>query len=232
MVEFVDLTHRFHEDMPGFRLEDDDGNIIELSAEITSSLTHEESRPWYEGDASFELTEIRMDTSVGTYLDAPGHRHPGRRGIAELELKELVLPGVAIDVRGFDADETAGQEVLPDGIDLTGHAVLFNFGWDRHWDSEAYRSYPFIGDALVDRLIEADVSMVGVDTFNIDDHRDSTRPAHTKLLEQDILIVENLCNLDQLIDRSFRFYAIPIPAVGAVAMPVRAFAEIDATDTR
>lgn len=51
-------------------------------------------------------------------------------------------------------------------------------------------------------------------------------PAHTTLLGEGILLVENLRGLDALHGRRFWFFAVPIPAVEPVAIPVRAFAEV------
>ncbi|PSQ60693.1 MAG: hypothetical protein BRD23_01755 [Halobacteriales archaeon SW_9_67_25] len=64
------------------------------------------------------------------------------------------------------------------------------------------------------------------------DDRNLDRPAHTAFLDEGILVVENLRGLDTLQGSPFRFYALPIKATGAVAMPVRAFAELmPATDS-
>ena len=68
--------------------------------------------------------------------------------------------------------------------------------------------------------------LVGVDTVNVDNSKDLTRPAHTLLLKEEILIVENLMNLDKLYDKKFRFFAVPLKAKKVAAMPIRAFAEI------
>lgn len=225
MTNFVDLTHDFRDGMPGFRLQDDDGGYTEFTAEIEPFLTHEETRPMFDGRASFEISEMRFQTSMGTYLDAPAHRFPGERDIAELALSELVVDGVVVDVRGRDPYEAVEPSVLPEGVDLAGKAVLFNFGWDAYWGTDEYREYPYISEALVDRLVDEDVALVGVDTINVDDDRDKNRPAHTRLLSEEILIVENLRDLIALHGESFTFYAIPIKADGVVAMPVRAFAE-------
>lgn len=230
MAEFVELSHEFEEGMPGFRLPDDDGGYTEFSASIEPFLTHEETRPKYDGLASFEITELRFQSSIGTYLDSPAHRYPGERDISDICLDEIIHPGVVVDVRGQDPNESVEESVLAEHDGLDGTAVLFNFGWDSYWDTEDYREYPFISERLVDRLVEEDVALVGVDTFNVDDHRNPARPAHTKLLAEDIPIVENLCGLRQVRNGSFRFYAMPIRAVGAVAMPVRAFAEIPDRD--
>ena len=68
--------------------------------------------------------------------------------------------------------------------------------------------------------------MVGIDSLNIDDNTDGTRPAHTILLGADIPIVEHLCNLGSLPEIEFEFFAVPAPVKGMGSFPVRAFAII------
>lgn len=60
------------------------------------------------------------------------------------------------------------------------------------WGTEAYQAYPYIGEDLIDFLIDAGVALVGVDTVNIDNSQDLTRPTHTRFLAREIFIVENL----------------------------------------
>jgi arylformamidase len=226
MGGFIDLSQVFEDDMPGFRFPREDGTQARLSARIRPFLSHAESRPLYEDRCSFEITEITFQTSVGTYLDSPYHRFPDMRDISGIGIGEVVRPGRVFDVRGRGKGESVGPEAIPSGCDLEGRAVLFNFGWDRFWGEEGYYEYPFISEELVRLLLDAGVKLVGVDTLNIDNPGDPTRPAHTLLLGNEVLIVENLANLDDLHGKDFRFFAVPLKARGVAAMPVRAFAEV------
>jgi kynurenine formamidase len=226
MSRFIDLSHYFEDGMPGFRMKNEDGTFTQYSAHIRPFITHEESLPKYQGKASFEITEITFQTSIGTYLDSPYHRHADRRDISQIELDEVILPGIVIDVRGRKEFESVGIEVIPEEISLKGKAVLFNFGWDQHWGNEQYFSYPYISRNLIDYLIQAGVKLVGVDTINIDYTGDMERPAHTLFLKNDILIVENLTGLEKLYGKKFEFFAVPLKAKKVAAMPIRAFAEV------
>ena len=136
------------------------------------------------------------------------------------------MPGIVIDVRGRREFEAIGTEIIASNLDLKEKAVLFNFGWDKHWGTEQYQSYPFIGKELIEYLIKSGIRLVGVDIVNIDNSKDLTRPAHTYFLKEEIFIVENLMNLDKLYDKKFRFFAVPIKEKKVAEIPIRAFAEI------
>jgi kynurenine formamidase len=221
---FIDLSHEFYDGMPGFKYKNDDGTVTAFDVSIKPFLTHEQTRPRYQGKAEFEITEFHFHASMGTYLDAPYHRWKEKRAIGDLRLDEVILEGVVIDARdGVECGAWSAVEWL---VDVHGKAALFNFGWDKFWETPQYENYPFLARAVIEELIARGAKLVGVDTLNIDDTRDPERPAHSRLLQNDILIVENLCNLDALHGKNFRFYAVPIKARGAAAMPVRAFAEV------
>ena len=69
--------------------------------------------------------------------------------------------------------------------------------------------------------------VVGIDSYNIDDTSDPTRPAHTTLLGAGVYIVEHLTNLDSLPDLGpIRFFAVPPKVRGLGTFPVRALAMV------
>jgi kynurenine formamidase len=226
LFTFIDLSHDFEDNMPGFKMKNDDGTVTPLTARIHPFLTHEQSKKKFAGHCSFEVTEITFQTSVGTYLDSPYHRFPDGKDISEINLEDVILEGVVIDVRGKDGFEAVGREVLPPEAVLKDKAILFNFGWDRFWGTESYHAYPFISKELIEFLVDSGIKLAGVDTINIDSSKDIMRPAHSMFLENEILVVENLKNLDRLYGSTFRFFAVPVKGKKVAAMPVRAFAEV------
>ena len=224
-MPYIDLSHTIEDGMPGFKLKNEDGTVTQFSAHVRPFLTHDQSRPRYQGKAEFEITDISFQSSVGTYIDSPYHRHREMRDISQIALDEVILPGVVIDVRGRGAFEAVTLTDAHASLDLAGMAVLFNFGWDQHWGTDAYYTYPFLSRDTIQSLIAAGVKLVGADTINIDDARDPERPAHTWLLAREIFVVENLRGLDQLHGQAFTFFAVPLKVKRAAAMPLRAFAQ-------
>jgi arylformamidase len=224
-MAFIDLSQDFADGMPGFSLRRD-GEIKQFTASIKPFVTHAQSKPFYSGDVSFEITEVTFQTSIGTYLDSPRHRFPERRDIAQLRLDEVILSAVRVTVLNVQPGERVGLARLTLPADVKGKAVLVHFGWDQHWGTATYDDYPFLDRDVIDALAERGAKLLGVDTCNADTRADLARPAHSVLLKQDILIVENLKGLDRLPADGFRFFAVPIKAVGAAAMTIRAFAEV------
>jgi arylformamidase len=196
---------------------------------MTEFLSREASRTRYSPGTEFLIHQVEVIGNSGTYLDAPSHRHADGVDLAELPLERLAhLPGLVVDVRA-----PAGRAMEPSLLsglretEIRGSAVLFATGWDRYWGTKEYPSgAPFIGEALASVLVERGVALVGIDALNVDDTDDPARPAHSILLGAGIPVVENLCHLDQLPEKGFRFTAAPVRIAGGSAFPVRAFAVI------
>jgi kynurenine formamidase len=101
-------------------------------------------------------------------------------------------------------------------------------GWDRHWRTDAYfENHPFLTRDAAEHLKSAGAVLVGIDSLNIDDTADGSRPAHTILLEAGIPIVEHMCHLDAFPESGFKFFAVPVPVKGTGSFPVRAFAIVE-----
>jgi arylformamidase len=76
-------------------------------------------------------------------------------------------------------------------------------------------------------LAESGAAFVGIDTYNIDDTSDGTRPVHTTLLGNRIPICEHMCGFESLPDKGFRFHAAPVKVKAMGTFPVRAYAILD-----
>lgn len=170
----------------------------------------------------FAIGHLEFVGNVGTYLDSPYHLDPEGHDVSQIPLDRLVdLPTTIVDV---DPAGDARIDAVPTDGRLAGRAVLFRTGWDRRWGTPAYwEPAPFLTRAAADRLVAAGPALVGIDTWNIDDVRDLSRPAHQGLLGAGIPIVEHLCHLG-LVDHDQRTSFVPLAVVGAPSIPVRAFA--------
>ena len=194
---------------------------------VCDYLSFEESHKHYAPGTEFIISRLELVGNSGTYLDAPFHRFRDGQDVSDLLLERVAdLEGIV--VRAIDRP---GRAIVRDafaGIDARGKAVLVQTGWDRHWRTDRYfEGHPFLTRAAAEHLAAAGALLVGIDSLNIDDTNDGTRPVHTTLLGAGIPIVEHLCNLGDLPDDDFRFFAVPVKVRGCGAFPVRAFGLLD-----
>jgi kynurenine formamidase len=194
---------------------------------ITPHLTREASRSVYAPGTEFAMDVITMIGNTGTYLDSPYHRYATGGDLASLRLETLVgLPAEVVRSAG-SAERGIAAAAFGDR-DLSGCAVLLHTGWDEHFGTPAYATgAPFLTAEGAQRLVDAGVALVGIDSLNIDDTESGgTRPAHSILLAAGVHVVEHLTGLGRLPDHGARFTAVPPAIEGFGTFPVRAFAEL------
>jgi arylformamidase len=190
---------------------------------ICDYLSREASRKLYAEGTEFHIGKIEMVANTGTYLDAPFHRYADGADLSQLSLHEVAdIEGVLI--RASDFVGQAIDAAFFQNVDVKGKAVLVQTGWDMYWGSEQYfTGHPFLTGRAAQYLLDAGARLVGIDSLNIDDIRDTARPVHSTLLRAGVPIVEHLTNLGALPESGFRFFAVPVKVKGMGTFPVRAF---------
>jgi kynurenine formamidase len=214
--QLVDLSHSIEHGMITYK---------GLPAPIICDyLSRENSKKFYSDGTEFQIGKIEMVSNTGTYIDCPFHRYADGDDLSQLKLESLAeLDGVYINAIGY---QSIGKEFFVH-LDLKEKAVLINTGWSKHWRTDAYfENHPFVTEDAARLLAEKGVKLVGIDSHNIDDTRLSSRPVHSWLLKNQILIVEHMTNLEVLKEKKFLFTAVPPKFVGVGTFPVRAFAKI------
>lgn len=181
---------------------------------------------------------------TGPHVDAPPHIHPGMmdRTIDTVPPEHLIAPACLYD---FAALELQPGELLTLAHVLeyerrTGIAVgeeeiaLVNFGWmRRHWRTDHrsaffVRNAPGIAEDAVIHFRDRRVRAVGCDTVAcdmpvVDGVGGDTTGHTTHWLPRGILIIEMLCNLEQLSPRSL-FVATPLKIRNGSGSPIRPLA--------
>jgi kynurenine formamidase len=194
--------------------------------QICDFWTREASAANYDDGSAFQIGRIDMIANTGTYVDSPFHRYADGCDLAGLKLGQLAgLDGIVVR-RPFE-EGLATNAADFEGLEVRGGAVLVHTGWDRHWRTDAYLAdHPFLTEAAANWLVEQGAAFVGIDSHNIDDTRERTRPVHSILLGAGIPIGEHLTNLGALPEAGFKFSAVPPKIAGMGTFPVRAYAEV------
>ncbi len=183
------------------------------------SRTFEDNMPVFPGDAPARLACVagfpkdvctihRVDTGmhVGTHMDSPLHFVPGGKRMNEIPVKQFFGRGRLLDARGRDV-------ISPDllnGVELhRGDIVLVWTDWSRRFkESDYFEKYPVLDTAFGQKLVDAGVHVVGLDTPSPDRAPYAT---HQVLLGGGVLIAENLINLEALAGvKEFEVIALPV----------------------
>ncbi|HEV2670782.1 MAG TPA: cyclase family protein [Gemmatimonadales bacterium] len=216
MARLIDLSHAIEHGMVTYR---------GLPAPAISDwLSREESRSRYGSGTTFQIGKIDLLANTGTYIDSPFHRYAEGADVGAFSLEAVAnLPGIVVGFtqrtgRALDASHLRAR-------DVKGKAVLVHSGWDTHWRTDTYSGgqHPFLTRDAAEYVAERGAALVGIDSLNIDDDKDGSRPAHSVLLGAGIPIVEHLTNLGALPETGFRFFAVPPRVRGMGSFPVRAF---------
>jgi arylformamidase len=214
--QFIDLSHTIEDGLITYK-----GLPAPL---ICDFLNREESRQHYAPGTEFQIGKIEMVANTGTYLDSPFHRYEDGKDLSQLELTSLAdLDGIVVRARSIP-DRGIDAGAFRD-LELRGKAVLVETGWDAHWKTDQYfEGHPFLTKDAAQLLADEGATLVGIDSYNIDDTADLSRPAHSILLGAGIPLVEHMCNLSRLPVNGFKFFAVPVKVKGMGTFPVRAFA--------
>jgi kynurenine formamidase len=224
----------------GFRLVDLSQKLEEHAPHYPthSKFYHNLWGSYWHGDRSLTY-QVTMNEHSGTHVDAPAHfisdaKPAAHVTIDRVPLSQMMGRGVRIDCRDFKAGETVPESMIgawekDHGKISPADIVLFNFGWSSRWalrpQHQAYiTDWPGVGMDTAEYLISKRVAAIGVDTLSPDSPSAlQSDPIHPRVLEKQVLIIENLCNLDQLPD-FFAFLALPLKIGGGSGSPVRAVA--------
>lgn len=193
---------------------------------ICDFLSREQSKQHYAPGTQFQIGKIELIANTGTYLDSPFHRYEDGKDLSQLELSSLAnLDGIV--VVGGEVGRAIERRSF-EKLDIKSKAVLVRTGWDQHWRTDQYfEGHPFLTRDAAQFLADQGAALVGIDSYNIDDTADLTRPAHSILLGAEIPIVEHMCNLGALPAEGFRFFAVPVKVKGMGTFPVRALAVLE-----
>lgn len=219
-MKYIDISHEIENEMITYK-----GLPAPL---ICDYLSREESKSHYDGE-TFHIAKIDMVVNTGTYIDCPFHRYEEGKQFHEILLERMVnLQGIMVEAPYKESKEIGVTYFQ--GLDVTNKAVLVNTGWDSFWRQDQYfEDNPYLTEEAARYLKDKGALMVGIDSLNIDDTRSKSRPVHSTLLAENILIIEHLCNLGQVPkNQEFKVSAAPPKIKGIGSFPVRVYVELQA----
>ncbi|MBQ3068757.1 MAG: cyclase family protein [Clostridia bacterium] len=90
-----------------------------------------------------------------------------------------------------------------------------------------YREHPQLSDALIEALLDKEISIIALDCAGIRRGKEHT-PKDQHCAERGVFVVENLCNLQKVLEQGPHFTALtcPMPWEGLTGLPCRVIAKL------
>ena len=225
-MEIIDLTYTIHNDIqicPG-----------DPAPSINRYLTHEKDY--------CHVDELKLGSHTGTHIDAPYHFVKDGKKINEIPVQRFIGNGILIDVSEKSERELIeGHDIEPYTSEIEkGEFVIFRTGWDKYFGTPKCLQHPILSPDCASFLLKLGVSLVGTDAINVDptysgeatdfdpkakdkeDDEGYSYPVHDILLGNNILIVENLCNLDKIKQIKGVYSFLPLKLKDSDGSPIRA----------
>jgi arylformamidase len=208
--------------------------IVDLTLEITSDMITFPGYPvpnfikWSKFDTQGYISEVMfLSTHTGTHMDAPFHFNPNGQTIDQVEVDRYICNDAILIRIQKNANEMITSK------DITRNSkyeikekdtVVFSTVWEKQLKQKDnyIRNNPGLSKDAAEYLVEKKVNAIGIDSPSIDRGIDSALIVHKTLLSNEILVIENLCNLYKFTNEKFTLLATPLKLAGASGSPVRA----------
>ena len=163
------------------------------------------------------LSTLRSTVHLGAHADAPSHYGLNAPAIEQRSLDFYLGPcqvlrvgarsGVRIEPKDLTADDAAPRLLLATGT---------------YPNSEKFaEDFAALSVELVDHLHAQGVRTIGIDTPSVDLFSSKELPAHQRILQHDMAILEGLA-LAEVPPGMYELIALPLKLAGFDASPVRA----------
>ena len=211
-MKLIDLSHPLFDSMPVYF--GSESPVFETVATV--------------GHEGYAEKRITLFSHTGTHLDAPSHILSRGLSLDRLPVDHFAGSASVLDFsshsgRSIEIDDLIPYRYLIQNSDF----VLIHTGWNRHWGHASYHTgYPVLSGNAADWICGFGMKGLGVDAISVDPPQAPGLPVHRRLLERQMIIVENLNRLQDLPQSGFTFFALPLRIRDGDGSPVRAVAMI------
>jgi arylformamidase len=164
------------------------------------------------------VSSLTLSPHVGAHADAPLHYDPEGAPVGALDLAPYLGPCRVIHAIGKGPLVT-WEHLAHAARDLPPRVLVRTYERmpvDR-WDPDLAAYAP----EAIERLADAGVRLVGIDTASIDPAASKTLDSHQVIRRRGLRVLENLV-LDDVPEGDYELIALPLKLMAADASPVRA----------
>ena len=167
------------------------------------------------------VSAVTTTPHIGAHADAPLHYAPDGAPIGAVDLTPYLGPCRVVHAIGCRPLVTWAHvaHALPDDAPWPPRLLVRTYA---RMPRDAFDdALPGMDPALLERLADRGVCLVGTDSASVDPADSKTLEAHQVLRRRGLRVLENLC-LDDVPEGDYELIALPLKWMRADASPVRA----------
>ena len=207
-------------------------NVIDLTCEMYNSAPTMPMDPKLEisehcnlNTLGYNLNRVTMSTHQGTHLDVPYHFFNDGDTLSELDINRCICYAVKLDLVNKGQGEPINiSDLMPyEQVICDGSSILLHTGWDKVFPQQQFFvEQPYLTIELCRWLAKKKINLLGLDMPTVNPR--DWKITHELLLGAGIIIVEGLCNMEQLPNEEFMFIGLPLKLHKCDGSPIRAVA--------
>ena len=166
----------------------------------------------------YTISRLVLSSHSGTHIDAPLHFFEARESLDEIPIERFFLDA---DVISIESPVSVAMTELMDHSIEHGQAVLFKTKNSDLSRERFHEHFVYIESGVARWLVDAGVSLVGIDYPSVERYDDMDFPVHRMLLGAGVLILEDI-DLRSVEPGRYRLICLPIKTKHADGAPCRA----------
>lgn len=203
----IDLTQNYAGNTPGF------------ASEVAKTIQQD----------GWNASTLHIYSHAGTHMDAPIHFGVGSIAIDELAPNRFFGKAWVVEVAITQDHQLLTESVLEKIAEKIeeGDSILIKTGWFKFHHEARYRNaLPRISDSFAIWMVNKRINRLVVEPPSVADvnNLEEVTRIHQLLLQGDIIIVEGICNTDQLSAKQVELITLPLKIKDGDGAPARVIA--------
>ena len=206
-MKVIDLTLTFDDNIRGFSMK-----------QATTKSENGWNAKW-----------LNIYSHAGTHMDAPFHFEVSAETIDVMHPSRFITNAWVVDCGAVQPSQQLTVADLGEAFAKfqKGESLILKTGWSKRLHEGVYRDgLPRISEELAKWCGENEVNILAVEPPSVADvnNLEEVTHIHELLLNQNVIIVEGLCNLDQLTQEKVTLIALPLKIKKGDGAPARVIA--------
>ncbi|MGL5416100.1 MAG: cyclase family protein [Clostridium sp.] len=176
---------------------------------------------WTVKENGYNVTEVRLNTHIGTHIDMPRHIFDDGKSLDDFSVDKFIGKAYILDFR--NEKEISKKAIIKKVKNIEEYRYLiFKTGAEKIWGKREYlNNYITFSKDAIDFLGSLEeLYGIGIDAISIDEVENEELKNHKGILGKDKIIIENLCSLEK-IDGEYEIIIAPLKIGRADGAPAR-----------